>query len=44
MKEKRPMNEYQKFFQNESKKDKYKTLPPKKRMQIIGDMWRQQKE
>lgn len=36
----RPLNAYQKFVQNESKKSKYKNIPGKKRLSIIAEEWK----
>lgn len=42
-KPKRPLNEYQKFLQSESKRDKYKGYSPKSRMSAIASAWKKKK-
>ena len=40
---KRPLNAYQKFVRDESKKSKYKDMKPTSRMKAIGKAWRNSK-
>jgi hypothetical protein len=41
---KRPLNNYQKFLQTESKREKYKTKSPKSRMSAIASSWKKKNE
>lgn len=41
---KRPLNDYQKFVREESKKDKYKGMSASGRMSEISKAWKAQKE
>jgi len=42
-KTKRPLTTYQKFVQSESKKNRYKGMSSKERMQSIGAAWKEKK-
>jgi hypothetical protein len=43
IKQKRPLNSYQKFIQAESLKTKYKKISPKSRMKSIAYEWKKKK-
>lgn len=42
--ESKKLNNYQKFIQEESKKEKYKNLKPDERMKQIAKLWKRTKQ
>ena len=41
---KKPLNTYQKFVQNQSKKEEYRSLPVRQRFMKIGEDWSNKKK